>query len=97
MNEIQDWSKIMRATKVQEYNPNYIPDHDESVYRSIELTAERVAEKYQCAVCPYVDGCKEGLWCYKDYLQSRARNKRSQGTQAKPPKEYDYYFKGERV
>ena len=85
----------LSARKIEEYPDDaHVSDPDEAVWHGLELVAERIAEKYQCSSCSYADGCQEGLWCYKDYLASRERNKRNLNLVAqRPPKQYDYYFR----
>lgn len=90
-----DLSTALLAHKIEEYpDESHVADHDETVWHGLDLAAERVEAKYQCSTCQYADGCKEGLWCYKDYLASRERNKRNINlVAARPPKQYDYYFR----
>ena len=92
-SESIDYAKLARATKIQEYNPYYVVDPDEKVYSSIDRTAEAVEKRYQCSTCEYADGCQEGEFCYKDYIFNRERDKRRTSEIAKPPHEYDYYFR----
>lgn len=88
-----DYTKLARATKIQEYNPYYAADPDERVFSSIDRAAEAVEKRYQCSICEYVDGCNEGEFCYKDYIVNRERSKRRLSDTSKPPREYDYYFR----
>lgn len=92
---MKDYNSALLAHKIEEYPDDaHVADHDETVWHGIELAADRVEKKYQCALCAYKDGCQEGLWCYKDYLERRAYNIRSQeSAEMKPPKQYDYYFR----
>lgn len=67
----------------------YIPDSDKAIWDALEAEAERIEEEYGCRTCRYRNDCREGEYCYKDYLQGR----KYRSTPQRPSKAYDYYFK----
>ena len=83
---------MISAHKIEEHYTSYFPDKDKSIWDGLQEVADGIEEKYNCKACKYVNDCKDGKYCYIDYLESNKRN----GIGFPPPrltKNYNYYYK----